>query len=113
MSLKLKFLALPLLFLFLGNCCFGQNVLPLDPEVKSGVLPNGIKYFIRKNAKPEKRAELRIAINTGSNNENDDQQGLAHFTEHNLFKGTAKKTSLQVLYSIDSVGGELNAYTAK
>lgn len=116
MSLKIKFLSLSLLFFHFGNFCSGQTVLPLDPEVKSGTLANGIKYFIRKNSKPENRAELRIAINTGSNNENDDQQGLAHFTEHMAFNGTKNFPKNQLVDYLESVGTKfgphLNAYTS-
>src|SRR5690242_18660576 len=39
--------------------------LPVDPKVKIGTLPNGIHYYIRKNEKPEKRAELRLVVNAG------------------------------------------------
>ena len=62
--------------------------LPMDPAVKIGTLPNGIRYYIRKNAKPEKRAELRLVVNAGSILEDDDQRGLAHFVEHMAFNGT-------------------------
>ena len=64
------------------------DLLPLDPKVRTGVLPNGMKYYIKHNAKPEKRAELRLAVNAGSTMENDDQQGLAHFVEHMAFNGS-------------------------
>jgi len=56
--------------------------LPVDKAVITGTLENGIKYFIKKNQKPEKRAELRLFVNAGSVLENDDQLGLAHFVEH-------------------------------
>src|SRR5262245_29808734 len=62
--------------------------LPADASVRTGVLPNGMKYYIRYNKKPEKRAELRLAVNSGSTSENDDQLGLAHLTEHMAFNGT-------------------------
>src|SRR4051794_25633568 len=47
--------------------------LPTDPKVRIGTLPNGIRYYIRQNAKPEKRAELRLVVNAGSVLENDNQ----------------------------------------
>ena len=62
--------------------------LPVDPKVKIGTLPNGIRYYIRQNLKPEKRAELRLVVNAGSILETDDQLGLAHFVEHTAFNGT-------------------------
>ena len=51
--------------------------IPFDPSVKTGTLANGLKYYIKKNGKPEKRCELRLALNAGSMLEKDDQQGLA------------------------------------
>ncbi|MEK7254447.1 MAG: pitrilysin family protein, partial [Bacteroidota bacterium] len=90
--------------------------LPFDPNVRTGELSNGIKYFIRKNAKPEKRAELRLAINAGAMQEDDDQQGLAHFVEHMCFNGTKafpKSALVDYLESIGTrFGAHLNAYTS-
>src|SRR6476661_8099502 len=63
-------------------------LLPRDPHVIVGTLPNGLRYYIRRNAKPEKRAELRLVVNVGSILEDDDQRGLAHFLEHMAFNGT-------------------------
>ena len=65
-----------------------KDTLPTDPNVIIGKLDNGLIYYIRRNAKPEKRVELRLAVNAGSVQENDSQQGLAHFTEHMCFNGT-------------------------
>src|SRR5512138_2685947 len=89
--------------------------LPVDPKVKIGTLPNGIRYYIRKNVKPEKRAELRLVVNAGSILEDDDQLGLAHFIEHTAFNGTthfAKNDLVKYLESIGvKFGADLNAYT--
>lgn len=89
--------------------------LPVDPKIKIGTLPNGIRYYIRKNAKPEKRAELRLVVNAGSVLENDNQLGLAHFVEHTAFNGTthfAKNDLVKYLQSIGvRFGADLNAYT--
>src|SRR5215207_6734845 len=62
--------------------------MPVDPEATVGTLPNGLRYYVRPNAKPARRAELRLVIKAGSVLEDDDQQGLAHFVEHMLFEGT-------------------------
>jgi zinc protease len=90
--------------------------LTVDPKVKIGTLPNGIRYYIRKNSKPEKRAELRLAVNAGSVLENDNQLGYAHFVEHTAFNGTThfKKNDLvKYLQSIGvKFGADLNAYTS-
>ena len=89
--------------------------LPVDSKVKIGTLPNGIRYYIRKNLKPEKRAELRLVVNAGSVLENDNQLGLAHFVEHTAFNGTthfAKNDLVKYLQSIGvRFGADLNAYT--
>jgi zinc protease len=89
--------------------------LPTDPKVKVGKLPNGIKYYIRQNKKPEKRAELRLVVNAGAVLETDDQLGLAHFVEHTAFNGTthfAKNDLVKYLQSIGvRFGADLNAYT--
>lgn len=90
--------------------------LPIAPEITKGKLGNGLTYYIRKNAKPEQRVELRLAIKVGSILEDDDQQGLAHFTEHMAFNGSKhfKKNDLvSYLQSIGvEFGADLNAYTS-
>ena len=53
-----------------------------------GTLPNGLRYYVRANGKPARRAELRLVVKAGSVLEDDDQQGLAHFVEHMEFEGT-------------------------
>ena len=53
--------------------------VPVDPQITTGALPNGLRYYIRANRQPQGRAELRLAVNAGSVLEDDDQRGLAHF----------------------------------
>ncbi len=93
-----------------------KQALPMDDRVRTGVLPNGLKYYIQKNEKPENRAELRLAVGVGSINEDDDQQGLAHFVEHMAFNGTrnfAKSELVDYLQSVGTrFGPDLNAYTS-
>jgi len=93
-----------------------QSPLPSDSNVRTGVMPNGMKYYIRYNKKPEKRAELRLAVNAGSTSENDDQQGLAHLNEHMAFNGTKHFSHSEVVDYLESVGTKfgphLNAYTS-
>jgi zinc protease len=62
--------------------------MPVDPEAVLGTLPNGLRYYVRANAKPARRAELRLVVKAGSVLEDDDQRGLAHFVEHMQFEGT-------------------------
>lgn len=54
-----------------------------------------------------------IMVNAGSRDEDTGREGLAHFVEHTLFKGTAKRRAWHILNRMESVGGELNAYTNK
>ena len=93
-----------------------DNLLPVDENIRIGVLDNGLKYYIRKNVKPEKRVEMRLVVNTGSLMEDEDQQGLAHFVEHMAFNGTknfAKNEIVDYLQSIGvQFGADLNAYTS-
>ncbi|HVP56472.1 MAG TPA: insulinase family protein [bacterium] len=90
--------------------------LPFDKNVKTGTLANGLKYYIRVNHKPEKRALLRLVVNAGSILEGDDERGFAHFVEHMAFDGTKnfpKKALTNYLESIGMrFGPELNAYTS-
>lgn len=107
---------IPLLFVVAGVS--GQELgekLPVAPEITKGRLANGLAYYIRRNSKPEQKVELRLAIKAGSILEDDDQQGLAHFTEHMSFNGSRhfKKNDLvSYLQSIGvEFGADLNAYT--
>ncbi len=93
-----------------------QTELPVDPNVKVGVLPNGLTYYIRKNEKPEDKVELRLVVNVGSLQENEKQLGLAHFTEHMAFNGTKNFAKNELVSYLQSVGvkfgADLNAYTS-
>src|SRR5262245_59527696 len=62
--------------------------MPSDPEMLIGWLPNGLRFYVRANAKPAHRAELRLVVKAGSVLEDPDQLGLAHFVEHMQFEGT-------------------------
>ena len=64
------------------------QAMPFDPEAVVGALPNGLRYYVRPNPKPVRRAELRLVVKAGSVLEDDDQRGLAHFVEHMEFEGT-------------------------
>ncbi|RPJ05333.1 MAG: insulinase family protein, partial [Spirochaetaceae bacterium] len=92
------------------------ELLSLDPQVTYGKLSNGLTYYIRVNHKPEGRAELRLAVNTGSVLEDDDQRGIAHFLEHLAFNGTLHFKKDALIDYMESIGmrfgGDLNAYTS-
>lgn len=93
-----------------------EDKIPFDATIRTGTLKNGLKYFIKKNAKPESRVELRLVVNAGSVLEDDDQRGLAHFTEHMAFNGSehfAKNELVDYLQSVGvKFGAHLNAYTS-
>lgn len=80
-------------------------------EYFSAQLSNGIRVIHQSIDSPV--AHCGIIINTGSRDELSNEQGLAHFIEHTIFKGTAKRKSFHILSRLDDVGGELNAYTTK
>ncbi|MBK9705538.1 MAG: insulinase family protein [Acidobacteria bacterium] len=90
--------------------------MPVDPQITMGKFANGLRYYIRANKKPEKRAELRLVIKAGSILEDDDQQGLAHFVEHMAFNGTQHFPKNELFAFIESLGmrfgADLNAYTS-
>ncbi len=64
------------------------DTIAVDPQITVATLPNGLRYYVRPNAQPRGRAELRLVVKTGSVLEDDDQRGLAHFVEHMAFNGT-------------------------
>lgn len=93
-----------------------DTVLSLDPKVTTGTLENGLRYVIRHNTKPENRAVLRLSIDVGSILETDEEQGLAHFTEHMAFNGTTHFAKQELWAYLESVGlrtgADLNAHTS-
>jgi len=91
------------------------DALPMWTAVRRGVLPNGLTYYVLPHGKPEKRADLWLAVNAGSTQEDDDQRGLAHFVEHMCFNGTKRFPKGDIVNYIESIGvkfgADLNAYT--
>ena len=78
--------------------------LPSDPDVLTGRLDNGLRYYIRRNTQPLGRAELRLVVNAGSVLETDDQRGYAHFVEHMAFNGTEHFPKQAIAEFLQSVG---------
>ncbi|MEN3275456.1 MAG: zinc protease, partial [Massilia sp.] len=93
-----------------------SDPIPVGPQVKVGKLANGLTYYIQKNNRPEKRLELRLVVKAGSILEDDDQQGLAHVTEHMAFNGSANFKKHELISYLQSIGvkfgADLNAYTS-
>lgn len=114
--LKNMFIALALLCS--ANIVKAQQMppIPIDQNVRIGKLDNGITYYIRYNALPEKRADFYIAQKVGSILEEDNQRGLAHFLEHMCFNGTKNYPGDALKQYLEKIGvkfGEnLNAYTS-
>ena len=74
-------------------------------------LPNGIKIILSHT--PSRVVYSGVYINVGSRDETGIDEGMAHFIEHSLFKGTEHRRAHHILNRIDGVGGELNAFTTK
>ena len=95
----------------------GQQLIPDDPEVITGRLDNGMTYYLRHNSNPKGCADFYIAHNVGALQEEDNQNGLAHFLEHMAFNGTRHypgKTLFDFLAKEGvRFGYNINAYTSK
>lgn len=81
--------------------------LVLDKDVRTGTLPNGLRYYVRENTWPEERAELRLVVNAGSVLEDDDQRGMAHALEHMAFRGTQRFPGNAMDEYLQSIGMRL------
>ena len=112
---------LSLVALFIGIASISaqdpsEMQLPLDPEVRVGKLDNGMTYFIRHNEKPKGQASFYIYHDVGAIQEDDDQQGLAHFLEHMAFNGTKNLPDKQLIEKLETIGvqfgNNLNAFTS-
>ena len=80
-------------------------------EYQLFTLDNGMRVIHQQVDSPV--AHFGVIVNTGSRDEEANEQGMAHFIEHTIFKGTQKRKSFQIINRIEDVGGELNAYTTK
>ncbi len=73
---------------------------------------NGLRLITIEN-KNVHSVSTGVFVSAGSCYENEKNNGISHFIEHNLFKGTSKRTSFEISDCIDRVGGQMNAYTSK
>lgn len=125
MKLRFSLSALLLIFVFSTLSSFSQEIdkytninemIKTDPTIKMGTLKNGIRYYIKKNSKPEKRMELRLVVNAGSVQEDENQRGIAHFLEHMCFNGTKNFPKNELVNFLEKTGvkfgAHLNAYTS-
>ncbi len=90
--------------------------LPLDPNIKRGVLDNGLTYYVASNDSPGERVELRLLVDAGSVQEDADQSGMAHFLEHMMFNGTERFPRNELTDVLEAFGPrfgpDINAYTS-
>ena len=105
-----------LLFAAAGLMAQQPQPLPIDTNVRMGVLENGLTYYIRYNNQPKERCEFHIAQAVGAILEEDHQNGLAHFLEHMAFNGTKNFPDKLLINYFESVGvgfgSSINAYTS-
>ena len=83
--------------------------LPLDPKVRTGVLENGLTYFVVQNAEPKGQAEFYIAQKVGSILEEENQRGLAHFLEHMAFNGSKNFPGNGIISYLEKIGVKFGA----
>ena len=90
--------------------------LPLTPDVRQGVLDNGLTFYIQHHEQPAERAEMHLVLRVGALQETEDQLGLAHFLEHMMFNGTERFPANELVdyFEINGMqfGPDLNAFTS-
>ncbi len=117
-----RFLAL-IGLIYLGATSFAQTYtdlsqqVPFDNSIRTGVLPNGLTYYIKQNNYPQNLASFYIYQNVGAALETDKQDGLAHFLEHMAFNGTNTFPGKSMLNMLEKngmkFGRDINAYTTR
>ena len=94
----------------------GLFALQNDKDMLNGELKNGLKYYIKENKFPQKTAIFYLVINSGSTDEKDGEQGLAHFLEHMAFNGSRDFSKNELIKQLESIGvkfgADLNAQTS-
>jgi zinc protease len=92
-----------------------KSDLPPDPAIRFGALPNGMRYALMKNATPSGQISIRFRFGTGSLEETDAQQGLAHFLEHMAFNGSTNVPKGEMIKTLErhglAFGADTNAST--
>ena len=108
------------LFVLPQNALYGglgapEDPVPLKSGLRTGVLPNGLRYYILENSLPQGRSYLTLAVNAGSLLEEEHERGLAHFVEHMAFNGTERFPGMELVNYLRSLGmrfgPEINAFT--
>ena len=93
-----------------------ETSLPLTPNVRQGVLDNGLTFYIQHHEQPAERAEVHLVLRVGALQETDTQLGLAHFLEHMMFNGTERFPANELVdyFEVNGMqfGPDLNAFTS-
>jgi len=89
-----------------------NNMMDEDRNIRREVLPNGLT-LITEEMKHIRSISIGIWIKTGSRDENLEWNGISHFVEHMVFKGTQHRTAEEIARQVDSIGGNIDAFTAK
>ncbi|MCP4673866.1 MAG: insulinase family protein [Desulfobacula sp.] len=93
-----------------------QSVVPVDPDIVYGHLPNGFQYILMENTTPKERINIHLNIFSGSMHETDEQQGTAHYLEHLLFNGSTHFPPGDLIKYFQSIGmdfgADANAHTS-
>ncbi len=118
---KFKFLFSALLLTVIYVSTMAQvdpmSPIPNDESVRTGVLENGMTYYIKSNQEPKERASFYIVQNVGALLEEDNQNGLAHFLEHMAFNGTEHFPDKGIIDFLErhgvAFGENINAYTSQ
>src|SRR6201997_505195 len=90
----------------------GSPLTSADSTVRRTVLPGGLRV-VTEFLPAVRSVALGIWVGVGSRDEDESHAGATHYLEHLLFKGTRKRTALEISAEMDAVGGEMNAFTAK
>src|SRR6202034_2685473 len=89
-----------------------QQTSAVERDILTTTLPNGIKVLTE--TMPHVRSvSVGVWVSSGSRRETAEQNGISHFIEHMLFKGTENRSAEAIARSVDSIGGNLDAFTAK
>lgn len=95
---------------------YAASDLTPDPAIRFGVLPNGMRYAIRRNTTPASTAVMRLMIDVGSTAEGEDERGIAHFIEHMAFNGTTNVPEGEMIKILERLGlafgADTNAFTS-
>ena len=93
------------------SVCLENKEMSDEKIISQAILSNGIKVIHRYRS--GELSHLALMVNVGMRDEKDDENGLAHFIEHLVFKGTKRRKAYHILSCLENVGGDLNAFTTK